>query len=112
MSRQAERDYTPRQKLSRTVLAKGPPDRVANVSSVGAPYIASNAAAEPEPMPLSPAWLAREEAADRRLRRSMNICSGCRKVGLDSPPLIGERDGLKRLNAVSFNHSGAGFAGR
>ena len=40
------------------------------------PHVISTAP-EPELLPFTPAWQAREDAHDRRLRRSMRICGNC-----------------------------------
>jgi hypothetical protein len=74
MSRQVEPTYTRQQKTSGRAHAKRAPGHAVAVSSAGAPYAAPIAA---EPLPFSSAWQAREEAFDRELRRSMNICRWC-----------------------------------
>jgi len=43
----------------------------------GPPPSAASTAPEPELLPFTPAWQAREDAHDRRLRRSMHICGNC-----------------------------------
>ena len=58
-----------RAKAPRTVERQAP-DR-------GPPSHAASTAPEPEILPFTPAWQAREDAHDRRLRRSMHICGNC-----------------------------------
>jgi hypothetical protein len=41
------------------------------------PLSAASTTPEPELLPFTPAWQAREDAHDRRLRRSMHICGNC-----------------------------------
>ncbi|MGB9366085.1 MAG: hypothetical protein WCE79_08735 [Xanthobacteraceae bacterium] len=41
------------------------------------PSNAMSTAPEAELLPFTPAWQAREDAHDRRLRRSMHICGNC-----------------------------------
>jgi hypothetical protein len=55
----------PQQTVQRQLPDQGP-----------APYSISTAP-EPEILPFTPEWQAREDAHDRRLRRSMNICGKC-----------------------------------
>lgn len=43
----------------------------------GPPSHAASTAPEAELLPFTPAWQAREDAHDRRLRRSMHICGNC-----------------------------------
>jgi hypothetical protein len=43
----------------------------------GPPPHAISTAPEAELLPFTPAWQAREDAHDRRLRRSMRICGNC-----------------------------------
>jgi len=62
------RPRTARTQTPRVIAHRGPPDQSAPVSFVG-PL--------PEVLPFTPEWTAREDAADEKLRRRMNICGGC-----------------------------------
>jgi len=72
MNRQAESIVSVRTKPSRSVATRRAPERTASVS-----YVAPTTAASPDVAPFSTEWHARENAFDKKLRRTMNICRGC-----------------------------------
>lgn len=53
------------------------PDRTANASYTATGSIVTGSVARDDIKPFSPEWHSRENAADARLRRTMDICRGC-----------------------------------